>query len=375
MRTKFKEFSRLTEKEFKELWDNSIIVFDTNILLNLYKFSQKTRKIIFDMMSDLKGQLWLPYQVGCEFYIKRADQIDISNNEPKRIINELDKVLTSLSTNSCFYDELNEGVKKIKEDIEKAAKSHKKDLYKDDIADLLEKIFDGRTGDEPAQTEQNKIKDDYKDKIKQGLYCVGYKDSSKPENCAGDYFIWLQMLDVAKKQNKNLIFITEDNKNDWWQFSTKRERIGARPELLKEFTRETGGKLFQIYNLESFLNLYGKHKNKKIDKEVEKEVKSVGDDKDEDDIFDRYPRLFEALRNANIPKINNTEYSNLITNLDKITLQNNRNFINLPENISISPDTISYLRDYENSVKKIIDSIPKINFPETLSIYKTGIKN
>ena len=37
MREEFAEFYYPTESEIEELWQNGIIIFDTNILLNLYE--------------------------------------------------------------------------------------------------------------------------------------------------------------------------------------------------------------------------------------------------------------------------------------------------------------------------------------------------
>jgi len=42
MKKTFSEYNFLTEKEIKEIWENSIFIFDTNVLLNLYRYSNKT---------------------------------------------------------------------------------------------------------------------------------------------------------------------------------------------------------------------------------------------------------------------------------------------------------------------------------------------
>ena len=43
MKKTFKEYYQFTEEEFKKLWQECLFVFDANVLLNMYRFSVKTR--------------------------------------------------------------------------------------------------------------------------------------------------------------------------------------------------------------------------------------------------------------------------------------------------------------------------------------------
>ena len=44
MRKTFPGYYRPTEAEFRRLWDKCIFVLDANVLLNLYRYSEETRK-------------------------------------------------------------------------------------------------------------------------------------------------------------------------------------------------------------------------------------------------------------------------------------------------------------------------------------------
>ena len=46
MKIAIKEFIELTDAEKKNLWDKAIFIFDTNIYLNLYRYSKK-RETLF----------------------------------------------------------------------------------------------------------------------------------------------------------------------------------------------------------------------------------------------------------------------------------------------------------------------------------------
>ena len=75
MKDLFKEFYRPTEKEFQELWEKATFVFDTNILLNLYRFPEEASKSLIDSISEFSERIWLPHQVGLEFANRRLEVI------------------------------------------------------------------------------------------------------------------------------------------------------------------------------------------------------------------------------------------------------------------------------------------------------------
>lgn len=43
MKERFKEYIAPTEEEKRTIWENATIVFDTNILFNLYRYTAETR--------------------------------------------------------------------------------------------------------------------------------------------------------------------------------------------------------------------------------------------------------------------------------------------------------------------------------------------
>ena len=78
IREKYKGLSIYNPGEYKEIWDNSTIVLDTNILLNLYRYSDQTRKTILSVLEKFKERIWIPYQVIKEYYNNRDKVIDES---------------------------------------------------------------------------------------------------------------------------------------------------------------------------------------------------------------------------------------------------------------------------------------------------------
>ena len=69
MRSFFPQYHQLTSEKLDYLWENSIVIVDSNFLLNLYKYSESTRNDFFSVLSYFKkeSRLWLLYQVAYEF--------------------------------------------------------------------------------------------------------------------------------------------------------------------------------------------------------------------------------------------------------------------------------------------------------------------
>ena len=48
MRDTIKEYIELSDKEKNDLWNTATFVFDTNVFLNLYRYSNKTRNQLIE---------------------------------------------------------------------------------------------------------------------------------------------------------------------------------------------------------------------------------------------------------------------------------------------------------------------------------------
>lgn len=279
MKNTFREFARLSADELKALWAEAIIVFDTNILLNLYEYSQNTCDVVFEIMENLNNQLWLPYKVGEEFYTKRISKICTHNKSCDRIASLIDELL-KIDKESCLYELLhdNQQLKILKSEVEKKSKQNKLDIYNDPIVNKIEKLYEGRVGQESTDAEIEEIEKEYRYKTTNGIYCPGFKDSDKAKNSSGDFILWKQMLSYAVKNKKNIIFVTEDKKDDWW-WKPQHDCISARYELVKEFIKRTNGKIFYMYKFKDFTKACAKYKGMKVDKKVTEEIKNTEEEK------------------------------------------------------------------------------------------------
>ena len=59
MRNAIKEYIEYSHKEKNDLWNTATFVFDTNVFLNLYRYSNKTRDQLIESFEWLKSRIWI----------------------------------------------------------------------------------------------------------------------------------------------------------------------------------------------------------------------------------------------------------------------------------------------------------------------------
>lgn len=75
MKAKFAGFYPLTKVELDRLWKEGCFVFDTNILLNLYRYGETSRNEWLAVIADIQDRLWTPHQVALEYQRNRRSTI------------------------------------------------------------------------------------------------------------------------------------------------------------------------------------------------------------------------------------------------------------------------------------------------------------
>lgn len=86
----------------------------------------------------------------------------------------------------------------------------------------------------------------------------GYKDQGKHDGGHGDLVTWFTMLSVAEERSADVVFVTEEKKEDWFHKSKDdMKRAWVRYELQEEFACKVSGKDFDAMSLDSFLEANG----------------------------------------------------------------------------------------------------------------------
>ena len=282
MKSAIKEFIELTDAEKKNLWDKAIFIFDTNIYLNLYRYSKKTRDSLLKAMQGLENKIWMPKQVAYEFMKDRVGVIISVMNSYDSLKNDFStfakKVSEELRLNKDDKD-----IKRLEEFFEKWITSKKEtniavsDLHNDTILSQILELYDGKVGTGFDKDDMDKIIAEGEERVKKHIP-PAYKDSKKADatcdnNAYGDFVIWKEIINYAKDNKRDVIFITDDKKEDWWNIC-KGRTIGPRVELIKEFSDITNQE-FYMYSMEQFISVNDSINGKKIDTSVIDEVKRV----------------------------------------------------------------------------------------------------
>lgn len=284
MKTTFKEYHQFTEQEFQQLWKNCLFVFDTNTLLNMYRYSRKTVDIYFKVLKELKSkrQLWIPYQVGYEFYENRIDVISEYESSYDSILSILNKAKNDIEVkykNHPFLDlcelkkQMETGLSKVEKQIKEAKAKHPKWMNSDDVLDQIDQLFEDSIGTNYNEEKLNALKKEGKERYEKKIP-PGYKDDKKTESKKyGDLILWYQVIDKAKESKKPIVLISGDIKEDWW-LEKDGKKIMPLPQLKKEMLDKAKVD-FHIYTADRFLEYYTNGQEINIDKTAISEVRKI----------------------------------------------------------------------------------------------------
>lgn len=279
MRNAIKEYLSYSEDEKLDLWNHATFVFDTNVFLNLYRYTGRTREILLSAIDKLQARLWMPHQVAYEFMKSRNKIILETNNQYTMLKSDADsfigKCLSTLKQDQKGKD-LVELENQILTWIETAKKKNVivTDSNSDLILSKLLSYYEGRVG--PGFTEdelkiiETEGKSRYALKIPPGYKDAGKQNGENANNAYGDYIVWKQILNYAESQKKDIVLVTNDQKEDWWEI-VHGQTIGPRPELRKEFFEKTSHRL-HMYSMRSFITRFENGNDVEIDRETIDEI-------------------------------------------------------------------------------------------------------
>ncbi|MGW6442067.1 PIN-like domain-containing protein [Lentzea sp. NPDC055074] len=259
----FEDYRTPTSDDYKNTLTNGMVVFDANVLLNLYRFNSTTRADLIKVMQSLGNGLWIPHQVMREFWRNRESVIDQLGETPKESLAKLDKarqdaeeavrawskrIYLPEGERNDLLTKLNGVFQTVRGTISEQAASnaHPHDTNNDAIVTALDSILADRKGSALPVEEHEAAVAEAERRIA-AKEPPGYLDLDKtaPENRAGDYLVWKQVLLEAERRKCDVLLVTSDAKDDWWRRS-KGQLRGPRLELMAEFRRCTGHRLFMI---------------------------------------------------------------------------------------------------------------------------------
>jgi len=320
-------YNYLSEQDYEDLWKKGTFIFDTNVLLDFYEFHRETREIFFKALEIIKekDRLWIPHQVLLEYQENRISRIIQANSKFDNTKKELDKItkdteetLLKAFKSQCYpheaVEEMIENVKKVFNVFGNKLTSYQEELIKmdkpDDIRDKISDLFQGKIGESFNQDELNEI---YKEGATRyakfqppGFGDIGKDKKKNPSylneglvyrKAYGDLIIWKQILKrVESKALDHIIFITSDNKEDWWEREHEKT-IGPRRELTEEILA-AGACKFHMYKADKFLEWARKTWGLDVKEESIQQVKIISESKETE----------KEKNQLNLPTASSTKY-------------------------------------------------------------------
>lgn len=247
---------------FEDIWNNSLLVFDTNSLLRIYEWNIDKAIEFKDVLKFKVESIWTPHQVNLEFtkHLEDAEAM----NKYTAIIEKLEIQSIKWGTvkkafnrweNNGYEEEFKQKVLEmeitrvspeklleLKEFTDELHFEHRRVIP---INSVFDELF-SNVGEPFLESEEQKIKKEFDDTP----LAPGFMDRNKGNaNAHGDFFIWKQMQRKSIQLSRDIIFITLDQKKDW--FRDKEQQL-PREDLIKEFYDVTQNRII-IISLTSFL--------------------------------------------------------------------------------------------------------------------------
>lgn len=282
MKKTFPGYCKKTEAEIKKIWENGIIVFDTNVLLNLYRYSDSTRNTILDLISKFRKQIFLPHQAGLEYNRNRYEVIAEQDKAYKEFLDKISQIQKDLqSTNKPPFlsnridKDLNSVFEKVSTEVQDSIQKYCDYLKDDPIYNKISDLFENRIT-KPFTKE--KLEEIYKEGEERYKLKIppGFEDEKTKEGIRkyGDLVLWKQVIETAKEIKKDVILITDERKIDWWWKIKDGRNMGPRQELVEEIKNQANVD-FHMYSSERFLSYGQSFLKEQINQQALEEIQAM----------------------------------------------------------------------------------------------------
>jgi hypothetical protein len=299
MRRTYREWYRPSGDELRSLWQDALIILDSNVLLDLYKYPNDAVREFLGVLNALRERIWMPYQIGLEFHKNRErvmserrsslDQlikeintlrgnIDRLSIPPHHPMLDIDKAEQERIRVHAAVDDMEQMILAVRDAMPLVSPA---DILHDDwVLRELNSLYQGRTGSAFTAKELSEATIEAQGRYKEQKP-PGYRDQDKEEpRRYNDYFIWKQILTHASSAGptgggRSCIFVTNERKPDWWRRKGE-EVLGPRTELIREYIDEVGAD-FYMYSPDQFLADANVHLLSNVSTEAIEEVRRISE--------------------------------------------------------------------------------------------------
>lgn len=247
-----------------EVVEQCMVVLDANVLLLPFEFTKASVGEVERVYTQLtkESRLIVPGQAAREYYKHRsrkiaaiADAIDGAIAKAKKQI--FDRPIPLLEDDEDYKAARDLGAEVVSKGEEIAQKlvsvneRLQNEIGDDRVSALYRRLLGACVTEIEAGLDDRKAVIEEVARRGRLQIAPGYKDQQKEDGGIGDYLVWRVILQEAGRRKTHCIFVTEEQKPDWWI-----KRHGAfqpRPELIDEYRHASGGKSLHLLPLSALL--------------------------------------------------------------------------------------------------------------------------
>ncbi|MGO9154886.1 PIN domain-containing protein [Mycobacterium sp.] len=273
------------DETLKQIVTTGTIAFDANVMLDLYRVGRNQREQLIAVLEAVRERIFVPYQVALEFHRNRLDTAGTNVTVYADLLSSIDVVLEEKYLNKIrggLQAEVRQIVEAAREDLAGKLTEWRdehvipfEDVREGDpVLKALDELLDDQVfGKCPSPEELEGLKSTAHERYKD-LIPPGYLDKGK-DDPTGDYLIWVELLEHAKTSKRPLLFVTGDQKDDWYRRPVRGQRLGPRVELVAEMRSVAKNDLYHQVPLDLFLDLAIAYLNASVEKETIETVRSI----------------------------------------------------------------------------------------------------
>lgn len=251
------------------------IVLDTNVFMRLYDYSPEFSTFCLECLGKIKQYIMIPYTVKIEYYNnyhtgfkRRKNLMEKFDSKAIEEINKFESKIESCISelNKMQFPDINE----LKEEI-KPRIAEIKNLFadylevhsdlkfvnsyleeNDTVLEFMEDLLEYEHVMESPKLEWiykvcHDGKSRYKDSIPPGFGDAKNKDGIRKYS---DLILWKETLEFALENERDIIFVTDDVKIDWWEKKDNGSIFHSR--LIKEFEENTSKNIIALTSNDLF---------------------------------------------------------------------------------------------------------------------------
>lgn len=275
MKKSFPGYYPLNNYDYELLFKNATIVFDINVLLDLFRIEKTYINQICSVMEHekVKGRLWMPFDIAWFYHNSMNDIIleQISNiGSTLAHLNQCKSAIDAFKQYPFLAEdkrqELNFLITNIKEICDNEQNDLANQLRESQLKETISRLYEGKVGPEYNSSEMDKIYAEanqrYPLSIPPGYINDGYMDKRKKYH---GLIVWKQLIRYAKESNNDILYVTGKVSEDWY-YIERNKIISPRHELQDEFRKQTKKHFFAM-NFSEFIKKCCEIFNIRMDRE------------------------------------------------------------------------------------------------------------